>query len=242
MKHSVQQEPAYVLHRRPYRETSLLVDVFGLNSGRMTLMARGASAPRSPLKAQLQPFQALLLDWQGRGDLKNLTQTEVRPGAPPKGTQALYSGLYLNELLQRLLPIADPHPELFAYYVQALHELSGERPVEPVLRRFEMALAATLGFGFDWDRASDTGAPVSAGQLYGYDPERGIVTGQTGTVRVSGLAGETLLALAGDQLADVNARRAAKQVMRALIDHLLQGRPLNSRALFSQRRGEGNAT
>jgi len=100
----MQQEPAYVLHRRPWRETSLMVDVFSLNAGRVTVIARGGNSAKSPLKAQLQPFQPLLLDWTGRSDLKTLTQADVRSGPTLKRTLSLYSGLYVNELLQRLLP------------------------------------------------------------------------------------------------------------------------------------------
>ena len=114
MNGAVQQEPAYVIHRRPWRESSLLVDLFTLNHGRISLIARGASGPRSPLKAQLQPFQPLLVDWRGRSDLKTLIQLEVRQAAALHQTRSLYSGLYLNELLQRVLPVADSHPMLFA--------------------------------------------------------------------------------------------------------------------------------
>ena len=110
MKGPELQEPAYVLHRRPWRETSLMVDLFALNHGRMTVIARGANSAKSPLKAQLQPFQPLVVDWAGRGDLKTLTQVDVRTGPTITRTVSLYSGLYLNELLQRVLPAADPHP------------------------------------------------------------------------------------------------------------------------------------
>ena len=101
-----QQEPAYVIHRRPWRETSLMVDLFTLNHGRMSVIAKGASSSKSPLKAQLQPFQPLLLGWVGRGDLKTLTQADVRDGPALRRTVSLYSGLYLNELIQRILPQA----------------------------------------------------------------------------------------------------------------------------------------
>ncbi len=238
MKGSVQQQPAYVLHRRPYRETSLLVDVFSLDAGRMTLVARGANSARSPLKAQLQPFQPLLLDWQGRGDLKTLTQTEVRPGPVLARTEALYSGLYINEVLQRLLPVADPQPELFAAYIDTLAQLAAGSELEPVLRRFEAAFADAMGLSFRWDLATDTGETVAAGGIYGYDPEQGIVSEAVPTARLRQLPGEVLLALAAGDLESPASRRLAKRVMRTLIDHLLQGRALNSRTLFSQGRGD----
>jgi DNA repair protein RecO (recombination protein O) len=230
MSAGVRQEPAYVIHRRPYRETSLLVDVFALGHGRISLVARGATSPKSPLKAQLQPFQPLLLDWSGRSDLKTLTQAENRRGPLIAGGQALYCGFYLNELLQLLLPGGDPHPELFAAYIQALESLAEEQDIEPVLRRFERALCDSLGYGFRWGE-TDQGAGVQAQQRYCYDPQQGIVAVPTGQ-SIGGLSGEALLALDAGDLESAEARRTAKRVMRTLIDFLLQGRPLKSRDLF----------
>lgn len=229
----VQQEPAYVLHRRPWRETSLMVDIFTLNSGRMSVIARGANTAKSPLKAQLQPFQPLMLDWTGRGDLKTLTQTDIRPGPELKRTLSLYSGLYVNELLQRTLPMADPNPRLFAAYIDLLNELADVQDVEPVLRRFEKAFAGELGYSFDWDITTDTGEQVADEELYCYDPEQGIVAQASDRVRLRDLSGSTLNALAAGDLTTPDCRRTAKRVTRVLVDYLLQGRPLNSRRLFN---------
>lgn len=240
MSGSVSQEPAYVLHRRPYRETSLLVDVFALSAGRMTLVARGGNSAKSPLKAQLQPFQPLLVDWLGRSDLKTLTQTEVRHGPRLVRTGALYSGLYINELLQRILPPGDPCPDLFGAYIETLRALSETDDIEPVLRRFERGLADAMGFGFQWGRATDTGLAVEPGRHYGYDPEQGIVSSVSPDIRLHNLAGEVLLGLEAGDLERLACRRLAKRVMRVLVDHLLQGRPLHSRNLFSHGRGESH--
>ncbi|WP_166269062.1 DNA repair protein RecO [Marinobacter caseinilyticus] len=240
MTGSAMQEPAYVLHRRPYRETSLLVDVFALNAGRITLVARGGHSAKSPLKAQLQPFQPLLLNWQGRGELKTLTQTDVRQGPVLRRTNALYSGLYINELLQRVLPVGDPHPELFANYIETLRALSEAQDIEPVLRRFEWAFAKAMGLGFQWSESTDTGRPVEPAGFYGYDPEQGIVAHPSDTTRLNGLRGDVLLALSEGDLESPVCRRLAKRVMRVLVDHLMQGRPLHSRSLFSHGRGESN--
>jgi DNA repair protein RecO (recombination protein O) len=226
-------EPAYVLHRRPWRETSLMVDVFALNAGRVTLIARGANSVKSPLKAQLQPFQPLLLDWTGRSDLKTLTQADVRPGPSLTRTLALYSGLYINELLQRTLPMADPNQALFAAYIDLLAELSATDDVEPVLRRFEKTFAGELGYSFAWDQTTDTGEQVETGRQYYYDPQQGILANTSETVRLQGLSGDTLKALAAGDLQSPDCRRVAKRVTRVLVDFLLQGRELNSRRLFS---------
>ena len=238
MAGQVQQEPAYVLHRRPFRETSLLVDLLTLNHGKVSVVARGANSTRSALKAQLQPFQPLMVDWTGRADLKTLIHTDTRPGVQLGHGKALYSGFYLNELLQKLLSPFDPAQELFAAYIEALDQLaSGDGDVEPVLRQFEMALADSLGYGFAWDEATDIGQPVQDGQRYCYDPQQGILATPVEHTRLRGLPGQALLALASGDLHNPEARRVAKQVMRSLTDFLLQGKPLNSRALFGGRSG-----
>ncbi|MFB2704078.1 DNA repair protein RecO [Marinobacter shengliensis] len=236
MKGAVQQEPAYVIHRRPWRETALLVDLFTLNHGRMSLVARGANSAKSPLKAQLQPFQPLMVDWTGKSDLKTLVQLEVRSAPLLSQTRALYSGLYINEVLQRILPVADPHPTLFASYIeslQALAALAAKTDVEPILRHFERAFAGALGYDFAWDEATDTGLPVVAGGYYGYDPVQGIVSASATGVRLQQIPGEALLALADGDFTGELPRRTAKRIMRVLVDYLLQGKPLHSRNLFS---------
>ena len=192
------------------------------------------------LPEKVEPFQPLIVDWAGRGDLKTLTQVDVRTGPTLSRTVSLYSGLYLNELLQRVLPAADPHPTLFAAYIDAIRQLSDTTDVEPVLRRFERAFAAALGFDFAWDLATDSGQSVEPGREYCYDPEQGIVFGLSPGVRLRNLPGDVLLDLARDDLQSDSARRLAKRVMRVLIDYLLQGRPLNSRSLFTHLRGESH--
>ncbi|MBN7771419.1 DNA repair protein RecO [Marinobacter daepoensis] len=236
MKGAVQQEPAYVVHRRPWRETALLVDLFTLNHGRMSVVARGANSARSPLKAQLQPFQPLLVDWTGKSDLKTLVQLEVRNASAVRHPRALYSGFYINELVQRVLPVSDPSPALFASYIEtlkALANLPSQGDVEPVLRRFERAFASALGYDFAWDETTDTRVPVEAGCVYGYDPVQGIVSSSSPDVPLRHLPGEALLALGEGNYSGDAPRKTAKRVMRVLVDYLMQGKPLHSRTLFS---------
>lgn len=241
MAGQVQQEPSYVLHRRAYRETGLLVDLFTLNHGRLTLVAQGANSTKSALKAQLQPFLPLLADWRGKSDLKTLIRLETRQGVRLAHGRVLYSAFYLNELLQKLLPAGEAYPELFAAYLEALDRLSGlaaPADVEPVLRRFEMSLAETMGYGFSWVRTSDSGQAVRADGHYCYDPQQGLLETQSPQSSLQALPGGVLLSIGAGNLAGHDERRLAKQVMRSLVDFLLQGRPLNSRALFT-RTGSG---
>ncbi|PAV27181.1 DNA replication and repair protein RecO [Tamilnaduibacter salinus] len=240
MTGKVEQEPGYVLHRRAWRETSLIVDLFTLNHGRMSVVARGANRPKSSWKAQLQPFQPLLLDWQGRSEMKTLTAVEGRPGPVFERTERLYCGFYLNELIQRLLPPHDPAETLFAQYIESLDALARASDDEPVLRRFEQALVAALGWGFEWDRVTDTDSVVDPDGNYYYDPEQGILAQPGEGSLLQGLRGDVLKQLADGQFETPEARRLAKRVMRVLIDHLLQGRPLHSRNLFTSWRGGAN--
>lgn len=233
MSRSVDNEAAFILHRRPYRETSLLLDVFTLNQGRVGLVARGASRPKNPWKAQLQPFQPLLLSWLGRGDLKTLTDAESRPAPPLTGQNRLYCGFYLNELVQKLLPEHEPVPELFAAYLDALQRLRSGDDIEAGLRDFEQQLVTTLGYGFKWDWATDLNQAVQPDQDYAFDPQQGVVASPGAGALLRHLPGQTLLAVAAGERDSPAARRLAKQTMRRLIDFLLQGRPVQSRRLFT---------
>lgn len=228
-----QLDPAFVLHRRPYGETSLIVDLFTLHHGHFSAVARGAARPGSQWQAELQPFRPLRVSWSGRQPLKTLRQGEAT--APPLAlaNDRLYCGFYLNELLQRLLTDAEAAPGLFSVYLDTLEQLAGgEMLVEPALRRFEYRLVAELGYGISWERTSDTGEPVEAGQRYAFDPANGVLAAHEG--RIDAIPGEHLLALASDELDNQAVLRLAKQLMRSLVDYLLQGRPLHSRRLFAR--------
>ena len=240
MSQRIDREPAFVLHRRPYRETSLLIDIFSLNYGRLGLVARGATRPNNSWKAQLQPFQPLVLAWQGRGDLKTLTDAESRPAPVLKGQSRYYCGFYLNELVQRLVPEYEPVPELFSAYLEAMGVLQQNVDIEPGLRQFEQQLVTTLGYGFRWDWATDLDAQVLPDHDYAFDPQQGIIASPGPDTVMRSLSGRTLLALAHGPADSPESRRVSKQIMRRLIDYLLQGRPLQSRRLFADAKGGSN--
>lgn len=224
-------EAAFVLHRRPYRETSMIVDFLTLNHGRLAAVAKGASRSGSRWQAELQPFHPVRISWTGRGSLKTLIGSEATAPAVALAGNRLFCGFYLNEVLQRLLSEAEPAPDLFSTYLDALEQLADPQvPMEPVLRRFEQYLARELGFGISWIQTTDTGAPVQLGTRYGFDPGRGVLEQSQGTL--NGIPGRLLLALDEGRLDDPEVLKIAKKLMRCQMDHLLQGRPLNSRRLF----------
>ncbi len=235
-------QPGYVLHRRPYRDSSLLLDVFTPEFGRVGLVARGARQAKSRSQAVLQSFNPLLVSWSGSGELANLNAVESVAAHWLTGP-ALLSGLYLNELLVRLLHRFDPHPQLYANYETALAALVDATPdqagvaLEPVLRIFEKQLMAELGYGLVLDHEADTGLPVEAGRIYAYHlgegpvrwPDEAAVTADTLLIR-----GASLLALAREELADAGSLREAKRLMRFVLSAQLGERPLASRRLFTR--------
>lgn len=225
-------EPGFVLHARPYRDTSLLVELLTRGHGRVGLVARGVRSRRSRLAGLLQPLQPLALSWRSRGELGALQQAEAA-GRPflLKGRR-LVSGLYANELLIRLLGREDPHAGLFERYLTLLEGLAEGVAEAVALRGFERDLLALLGYGLPLAR--DTlDAPLVRDQWYRYDPGHGAapVTGP----RAGGLvvSGETLLALATDPLTEA-AARASRDLMRAALQPHLGHRPLKTRELYSR--------
>jgi DNA repair protein RecO (recombination protein O) len=231
----VSQEPAYVLHHHDYSETSLLLEMFTRRHGRLGVIAKGARRARSPLRAALIPFQPLVMGFSGRGDLPTLTAAEPAGPAPAIAGEALFCGLYLNELLLRLLHRHDPHERLFESYSDALGRLGEVRNTEAVLRVFEKRLLEDIGFGLVLDQDVQEGAPLQPGLLYRYIPERGPVPAVVAEGEGVAIQGASLLALARERLDDAIALREVKHLMRALLARHLGTRPLSSRGLFRPR-------
>lgn len=228
-------QQAFVLHRRNYSDTSLLLEVFTAAHGRLPLIAKGAKRPRAPAAALLQPFTPVLLAWTGRGEVRTLVRVE--PAGRPVGLRgdALYCGFYVNELLTRLLGRQDPHEILFVFYQAVLEELAGGTDVDTPLRRFELRLLAELGYQAVLDREADAGAPVRPDRHYVYNSEQGLLP--AGPLRTDGvISGETLRRLTDDEpLSGLHAREARALTRLLLAPHLGE-RPLHSRALFAARR------
>jgi DNA repair protein RecO (recombination protein O) len=229
--HRVQLTRAYVLHQRPFRDSSLIVEVFAREFGRMTLFARAARGPRSRFVA-LQPFQALLLSWSGRGEAPQLTGTELADGGPvAMPSRQLMSAFYLNELLLTLTTRHDPHPELFDHYGSALANLGQGQPADVLLRHFEARLLDFIGYGLNLGAEADTGRPVRAEGHYHFRPGvHGVVL--AGAAEDGVIAGHVLQRLsdAGDLESESDLRQA-RALMRAAIDHCLEGRELRTRAV-----------
>ena len=225
----VEAEPAYVLHARPWRETSLLLEVLTLEHGRLALAAKGARRPGSQLRPVLLTFQPLVLGWSGAGEVRTLTRAEWAGGVPLPRGRALWCGYYLNELVLRLLAREDPHREVFLAYDTAVRALARGEALSPVLRRFELAFLAALGYGLDW--------PQAAAGRYRFEPRAGLVLLAEGETARSGEA-----ILSAETLEDVRAGRwsrpetlaEVRALTRRLIDHALDGQELQARRMLRE--------
>ncbi len=230
---------AFVLHSYPYRETSLIVEALTAQYGRVAMVARGARRPRSELRGLLQAFQPLSLSFSGMGELKTLQRAQWRGGQAPPAGSALLCGFYLNELLLKLLPREDPHPALFGAYEAALQALAGTRAAAEqgvVLRQFEVALLAELGYALPLSCEVDTGEPITAAARYHYHFDRGPRRVKAQAVHEPGMhrapvRGATLIALASQTYPDAETAIEAKRLMREVLDHYLEERRIFSRRI-----------
>ncbi len=165
--------PAYILHHRPYRDTSRILEVITRDLGRLSLFARGVRGPKARLASVLQPFQLLLLSWSGRGEAAQLTGAESADHDPSMPASSLLASFYLNELLMKLTTRHDPQPALFDDYHATVDGLRRGMLLEPSLRIFEKRLLDTLGYGLDLATQAQTGKPIEPGEYYHFRPAQG---------------------------------------------------------------------
>lgn len=228
----VDAQPAWVLHAYPFRETSLIIEVFTRDFGRVALLARGARRPRSALRGLLLAFQPLELGWAGKGEVQTLMKAEWQGGQPLLSGKALFCGYYLNELLMNLLPREDAHENLFSAYGATMQRFAkGLREAD--LRSFEHALLAELGYGLTLSHDVD-GNPIEAAAFYAYQIERGAVRLAVPGSSSLSVCGKTLLDMASEDFSDPRSLAESKQLMRALMTHYLGGHNLETRKIFME--------
>lgn len=230
MARTVRLEPAHLLAVRPYRDSSLLIEAFTRNHGRVGLVARGARSARSRLRGMLQPFVPLLLSWGESGELGTLVAAEARAAPVALAGERIFFGWYVNELLLRLLQRQDPHPALYALYEAILPSLGGsDAEAESALRLFEKRLLAETGYGLQFPAAIDPA------QTYRLDAEYGF------SVAADGYSGASVLALRDERFDDAPARADVRRLLREAVRRQLGGRELETAKLLRQMRGRPGA-
>ncbi|MGA7800265.1 MAG: DNA repair protein RecO [Gammaproteobacteria bacterium] len=226
-------QPAFILHQRPFRDSSTLLELFTRDFGRVGLVARGARGGKSRLRGTLQAFRPLFVSWVSRGELGTLSAAEPAGPSQPLSGSAVFSGFYVNELLLRLLPRQDSHPELFAPYADVVREL-GEHDGERPLRVFEKRLLESLGYGLLLDCDAETGAVLEPHALYEYRLEIGPLTAAGGRPQGLRMAGSSLLSLHREELMDPQSMADAKRLLRAALALYLGDRPLKTREVLTR--------
>lgn len=224
------QQPVFVLHTYPFKETSLVVELFSRDFGRVAAVAKGARRPRSAMRGMLQSFQPLLATWSGKSELRNLHSLEWGEGLLLLNGEALMCGFYLNELLLRLLPREDAHEALFLYYTRTLRVLAAGVDAPSTLRRFELRLLQQLGYAMPLTEDAKGGV-IQPESIYRYVAERGALPESDRKIGVQ-LTGKTLLDMAREDYADPVTQQQSKQLMRTLLAHYLGDKPLYTRQLL----------
>lgn len=230
----IQQQPAFVIHHHDYSETSLLLELFTRDFGRVGVIAKGARRPKNGRRALLNPFTPLRVGWSGKGELGVLTDVEA-DGAPfTLAGEVLYCGFYLNELLLRLLHRDDPHTVLFEAYHRSLGRLQQGGRIDVTLRMFEHQLLQEIGYGLVLDHDSNDNTAIAEDTLYEYVPESGPRRIGNADENVTGVVvhGSSLMALASGSIDEPRTLRELKRLMRFVLNRHLGGRQLNSRRLM----------
>jgi DNA repair protein RecO (recombination protein O) len=219
----------YLLHHRPWRDSSRILEVFTRDHGRLSLFARAVRGPHAKLASVLQPFQPLLFSWSGRGEAPQLTGAERAAPLAPLPQPAVMAAFYLNELLLRLTTRHDPLPELYDDYHRALAGLSAGEALEPALRIFEKRLLEALGYGLDLSAEAGSGEPIEPERYYDFRPGQGLVAARAGAAEA--LSGRSLLSLAAERLSAPRELADARRVLQGALAQCLEGRPLATSAV-----------
>lgn len=240
MENRISLQPAYVLHKLPFRNTSFLIDFFCLDFGRVRAVARGARREKSRYRPLLEPFHPVLVSLTGRGEVKTVTAVESSVSAIRLRGERLFSAMYLNELLTRLLLANVEHPRLFQRYQETLLGLDNQQDVNTLLRSFELSLLDELGYGLNLDQDYLQRQAIKADARYLFVPDLGfeeIIRNEVREPAANEFLGQHILDLQRLQFRDGNSAKAARRLLRLALQHQLGGKPLHSRSLFARRSG-----
>jgi DNA repair protein RecO (recombination protein O) len=231
-RETVLLEPGFVLHQRPYRNSSQLLECLTAAHGRVGLVARGSRRAGSGQRALLQPFTPLRLSWVKRGELGQLTRVEPEGASYGLEGQALLAGFYGNELLLRLVARDDPNAEVFSCYSRCLSELAAGAAVARTLRVFELRLLRALGYGLELEVETDTGLPLRSDAYYSFEPDAGPRRAGPGAAAEDTYSGRDLIELREERLEDEASLRTAQRLLGRVLQVYLGDRPLQSRIVL----------
>ncbi len=230
----IDHQPGFVLHSYPWRETSLIVETFTREFGRVAVVARGAKRPTSQFRGLLSPFNPIALSWTGRNEIKTLVRVEWLGGMQPLRGDSLLAAFYANELMVRLLARGDPHAQTFGSYVELLQSLARAQRHDSALRTFELNLLQDIGYAMPLDHCSEGGA-IDASAQYAFAGRQAARKVDVTVARyddTSTVSGRTLLAMAARDFEHPQVALESKALLRQVIRYHLDGRPLNTRRIL----------
>lgn len=227
----VQQQPAFILHRRPFRDTSQILDVLTRDYGKIAVVARGSRGSKSKLAGILRPFLPLRVSWVAKSDLGTLTGAEAAGAPAGLRADALFSAYYVNELILNFLHRHDPQPEIYELYARVVPTLAGFDDVAATLREFELELLGLLGYAVSLDHEAGSQNDIDPICNYDYRVEQGPVPVERSDGPLV-FRGSTLLSIAAKQFDDPNVLRAANRLLRDVVSHHLGGKELQTRKVL----------
>ena len=229
------ESDGFILHTRPYKETSFLVDVFSKDHGRIKCIAKGyRSSSRKKISGKLSLFMEYQFLLRGKGELKVISSSEEIGDAVHFGGERLFVGLYLNELLFHFLADYDPCSKIYVKYHELLKSLDSGNSYSPILRRFELLMLDELGYGLVLDSEYESGQPVVMSKNYKYIFGLGVTSILNRSEEGNFFSGEELLGIYNNEFNDLLIDRAARRLLRGVFDFYLEGKQMNSRELYRQ--------
>ena len=220
-------DECFLLHQRSYGETSIIVEAFTKNHGKMSLIAKGAKKPKSKFFGYLAPFHKLSITYSGRSELKTLTSIDRDLSSQENTmTKTSYSLLYINELLIKLLPKDATQQDLFLLYEKFLADVRAKKDLELTLRHFELDLLDMLGYGFDYDIDIDRNEPIDLNLNYSFVSEKGFRRSNN-----SDFSGKDISNIKNRNL-DAVPKKYLKEITKKAINYCMDGKDLASREIF----------
>lgn len=232
LRERVQLERGFVLHQRPYLNTSQILECLTQSHGVIGLVAQGSRRRASGQRAALQPFTPLQLSWSRRGDLGRLTHAEAAGPAFVLHGNGLFAGFYANELMLRLMARGDPNEAVYSCYSHCLADLATASASARTVRLFELRLLQALGYGIGLDCDVETGEPIHSDGHYRFQPEHGFSRCPETSSAAETYGGHELISLREERLDDAGSLRAAKRLLTRSLKVYLGDRPLRSRAIL----------
>ena len=229
----IEGEPAYLIHQRPYSETSQIINLFSRHYGRVDAIAKGSKRPKSKFKSFLQPFSPILVSWSGRSQLKTLRSVDISSGKQSNVSRKhLMSAFYLNELILSFLTTADPYPDLFDAYSLAINNLSNADSSEIILREFEIQLLTEIGYAINFQTEAMSSKKIEPNLSYRFIAEEGFVSSVTSSARDALIKGSVIQSIDRKDFSQPETMRAAKRIIRESVKYHLSGKELNTKKVL----------